>query len=53
MTKYYAVFHKELDRPVFSLDKLLTKEEAEAELARQEKSEELEIREVDAPAEES
>lgn len=53
MTKYYAIYHKEMNRPVFPIDRLLTKEEADAALAEQEKSEELEIREVDPPAEES
>lgn len=53
MTKYYAIYHKEMDRPMFPIDRLLTKAEAEEELAKQDKSEELEIREVAPPAEES
>ncbi len=53
MTKYYALFNKELDAVVFPIDRLLTKEEAEKELERQEHDGELEIREVDPPAEES
>lgn len=53
MTKYYAIYHKEMNRPVFPIDRLLTKEEADAALAEQDKAEELEIREVDPPAEES
>lgn len=53
MTKYYVLYHIEMDRPLFPVDQLLTKAEAEAVLATQENADELEIREVDPPAEES
>lgn len=51
MAKHYVLYHKELDRPVYPIDGSLTKKEAEAALKKQERSEELEIREVQPPEE--
>jgi hypothetical protein len=49
----YVLFHVESDKPVYPVDHLLTKEEAEEELARQEHADQLEIRQIDVPQEDA
>lgn len=51
MAKQYVLFHVELDRPLYPIGSALTKEEAEAELDKQQHKDQLEIREVDPPEE--
>lgn len=51
--KQYVLFHVELNRPLYPIDHSLTKEEAEEELERQQYKDQLEIREIDVPQEET
>jgi hypothetical protein len=52
LVKQYVLFHTESGRPILPLGEGFTKEEAEAELERQEFSEQLEIREFTVEKEE-